>query len=172
MNKNIEDKHKVIINIGKNGGIMSLNVNEISDYHILADELLLHPLPAGKENRYNFIKGLILLENKLNLGSTSQVWKFMKRLDLYSDTELMDWIFINRNNPYVPFGSFHPPLEVRSYSQYLEYDRKRQEHREKMISLDMEKSRIAKEKKTRIIEKHTKRKKINDEKRRRGGKVY
>lgn len=66
MNKNIEDKHKIIIDIGRSGDTMSLNVNELSDYHKLAAELLLHPLPAGKENRHNFIKGLILLENKLN----------------------------------------------------------------------------------------------------------
>lgn len=76
----------------------------------------------------------------------------------------MDWIFANRNNPYVPSGSFRPPLEVRSYSQYLEYDKKHQEHREKMIGLDMERSRSAKERKDRIKEEHAARKKTNDEK--------
>lgn len=165
MDKNIQELHKLIIDAGRSGDTTKLNISEISDYHHLAAKLLPHPLPVGKENRCDFLKGLILLENGLRLGSASQVWKFMKRLDLYNDTELMDWIFANRNNPYIPFGSFHPPLEVRSYSQYLEYDKKHQERREKIISLDMERSRLAKERKDRIREEHAARKKANDEKR-------
>lgn len=165
MTRNIQELHKLIIDAGRSGDATKLNIGEISDYHHLATELLLCPLPIGKENRCDFLKGLILLENSLSLGSTSQIWKFMNRLDLYDDTELMDWIFANRNNPYVPFGSFRPPLEVRSYSQYLEYDKKHQEHREKMIGLDMERSRLAKERKDRIRKEHAARKKVNDEKR-------
>lgn len=165
MDKNIQELHKLIINAGRSGNIKKLDIKEISAYHRLAAELLRHPLPAGKENRCDFLKGLVLSENGLRLGSTSPFHNFMKRLDLYNDAELMDWIFANRNNPYIPFGSFHPPLEVRSYSQYLEYDKKRREHREKMISLDMERSRLAKERKDRIREEHAARKKTNDEKR-------
>lgn len=165
MNKDIKELHNLIIDAGRSGDATKLNISEISDYHQLATELLPHPLPVGKENRCDFLKGLILFENGLHLGSTSQVWKFMKRLDLYNDVELMDWIFANRNNPYIPFGSFRPPLEVRSYSQYLKYDKKHQEHREKMIGLDMERSRSAKERKNMIREEHAARKKANDEKR-------
>lgn len=166
MTKNIQELHKLIIDVGKSGDTTKLDIREISDYHHLTTSLLFHPLPVGKENRQDFLKGLVLLENDLRLGSTSQVWKFMKRLDLYNDVELMDWIFANRNNPYIPFGSFRPPLEVRSYSQYLEYDKKHQEHREKMVGLDMERSRLAKERKAKIKEEHAARKKANDEKRR------
>lgn len=170
MDKNIQELHKLIIDAGRSGETTKLNISEISGYHHLATELLLLPLPVGKENRCDFLKGLILLENSLRLGSTSQIWKFMNRLDLYNDAELMDWIFPHRNNPYIPFGSFRPPLEVRSYSQYLEYIKKHQEHREKMIGLDMERSRLAKERKNMIREEHTARKKANDEKRRRKNK--
>lgn len=145
MDKNIQELHKIIIDAGRNGDTTKLNISEISNYHKLVTDLLLYPLPVGKENRCDFLKGLILLGNGLRLGSTSHVWKFMKRLDLYNDTELMDWIFANRNDPYIPFGSFRPSLEVRSYSQYLEYDKKHQEHRGKMIGLDVERSRLAKE---------------------------
>lgn len=165
MDKNIPELHQLIIDAGRSGDTTKLGTREISAYHCLAAELLLHPLPAGKENRYDFLKGLVLLENSLQLGSTSQVWKFMKRLDLYNDMELMDWILANRNNPYIPFGSFRPPLEVRSYSQYLEYDKKQQKNREKMIGLDMERSRLAKERKEKIREEHAARKKATDEKR-------
>lgn len=122
MDKNIQELHKLIIDTGRGGDTTKLNVGEISGYHQLATELLCHPLPVGKENRSDFLKGLILLENGLRLGSTSLFHNFMKRLDLYKDAELMDWIFANRNNPYIPFGLFHPPLEVRSYSEYLEYN--------------------------------------------------
>lgn len=165
MNKNVQDLHKLIIDAGRNRDTSNLKINEISDYHRLAVELLAHPLPAGIENRRDFIKGMVLLENSLQLGSTSQVYKFMRRLDLYEDTELMDWILANRNNPYIPFGTYRPPLEVQSYSEYLEYEKKCQEHREKMIALDMERSRLAKERKTKIQEEHAARKKANDEKR-------
>lgn len=161
MDKNIQELHKLIIDVGKSGDTTKLNVDKI-----LESELLRHPLPVGKENRCDFLKGLVLLENRLNLGSTSLFHNFMKRLDLYRDAELMDWILANRNNPYIPFGVYHPPLEVRSYSQYLEYEKKRQEHREKMIALDMERSRLAKERKEKIREEHASRKKANDEKRR------
>ncbi len=167
MDNNIEELHKLIIEAGRSGDATKLNISETSDYHQLATELLRHPLPAGKENRCDFLKGLVLLENGLRLGSTSPFCNFMKRLDLYTDAELMDWIFANRNNPYIPFGSFRPPLEVRSYSQYLEYNKKHQEHREKMIGLDMERSRVAKGEKEKIREEHAARKKENDEKRKR-----
>lgn len=166
MNKNIQELHKLIIDVGRSGDTTKLNISEISDYHSLATELLRHPLPVGKENRCNFLKGLALLENGLQLGSTSPFHSFMKRLDLYNDAELMDWVLANRNNPYVPFGSFRPPLEVQSYSQYLEYDKKHQKYHERTISLDMERSRLAKELKARIREEHAVQKKVNDEKRR------
>jgi len=165
MDKNIQELHKRIIDVGNGGDATKLNIKEITASHHLSSDLLSHLLPVGKENRRSFLRGLVLLENGLHLGSTSQVWKFMKRLDLYSDEELMDWVFANRNNPYIPFGMYHPPLEVKSYSQYLEYERKRQEHREKMIALDMERSRLAKERKAKIREEHEARKKANDEKR-------
>lgn len=165
MDKSIQELHRLIIDVGRSGDITKLDIKEISAYHRLAAELLRHPLPAGKENRCDFLKGVVLLENSLRLGSTSPFHNFMKRFDLYNDAELMDWIFANRNNPYIPFGAFHPPLEVRSYSQYLEYEKKRQEHRGKMISLDMERSRLAKERKERIRKEHAARKKANDEKR-------
>lgn len=165
MIKNIQELHKLIINAGRGGDATKLNISKTSDYHQLATELLRHPLPVGKENRCDFLKGLVLLENKLNLGSTSPFHNFMKRLDLYNDAELMDWIFANRNNPYIPFGLFRPPLEVRSYSQYLEYEKKCQKHRKRMIGLDMERSRLAKERKARIKEEHAVRKKSNYEKR-------
>lgn len=170
MEKNIQELHNLIINAGRNGDITKLGMREISAYHQLVNKLLLHPLPTGKENRCDFLKGLVLLENNLQLGSTSQIWKFMKRLDLYTDAELMDWILANRNDPYIPFGSFRPPLEVRSYSEYLEYEKKRQEHREKMIGLDMARSRLVKERKARIREEHAAWKKANDEKRRQTNK--
>ena len=160
MSKNIQELHKLIIDSGRSGDATKLNVDGISE-----SELLRHPLPVGKENRRDFLKGLVLLENGLRLGSTSPFHNFMKRLDLYNDEELMDWIFANRNNPYIPFGLFHPPLEVRNYPQYLEYEKKRQEHREKMIGADMERSRLAKERKDKIREEHSARKKANDEKR-------
>lgn len=162
MDKNIQELHKLIIDAGRSGDATKLNVGEISDY---PTELLRHPLPVGKENRRDFLKGLVLLEKGLRLGSTSPFHNFMKRLDLYDDKELMDWIFSNRNNPYIPFGSFHPPLEVRSYAEYLEYEKGRQAHREKMVTSDMERSRLAKEKKTKVREEHAARKKANDEKR-------
>lgn len=163
MDKNIQELHKLIIDAGRSGDATKLNVSEISDY---PTELLRHPLPVGKENRRDFLKGLVLLENGLRLGSTSPFHNFMKRLDLYNDAELMDWIFANRNNAYIPFGLFHPPLEVRSYSEYLEYEKGRQAHREKMVGLDLERSRLAKERKEKIREEHAARKKANDEKRR------
>lgn len=166
MTKNIQELHQLIIDAGRSGDAAEFNIKEISNYHQLATDLLSRPLPVGKENRCDFLKGLILLENGLRLGSTSQIWKFMKRLDLYNDAELMDWIFVHRNNPYIPFGSFRPPLEVRSYSQYLEYDKKHQERREQMTGLDMERSRLAKERKNKISKEHAARKKTNDEKRR------
>lgn len=167
MEKNIQELHKLIIDAGRSGDATKLNISGISDYHHMATELLLRPLPVGKENRCDFLKGLVLLENGLRLGSTSPLHNFMKRLDLYDDKELMDWIFANRNNPYIPFGLFHPPLEVRSYSEYLEYEKGRQAHREKMVSLDSERSRLAKERKEKIREEHVARKKENDEKRKR-----
>lgn len=105
------------------------------------------------------------MENSLHLGSTSRIWKFMQRLDLYTDTELMDWIFAHRNNPYIPFGKGAPSLEVQSYSQYLNYEKERQAHLEKMLALDIERSKLAKERKNRIREEHKARKKVNDEKR-------
>jgi len=40
-----------------------------------------------------------------------------------------------------------------------------QEHREKMIALDIERSRLVKERKAKISEEHATRKKANDEKR-------
>lgn len=165
MDKSIQELHKLIIDAGKRGHVTNLDMKENHGYYDLMTSLLSRPLPVGKENRQDFLKGLILLENGLKLGSTSQFWKFMERLDLYNDAELMDWILANRNNPYVPFGSYLPPLEVRSYSEYLAYEKNRQEHREKMISLDMERSRLAKERKARIKEEHAARKKVNDEKR-------
>lgn len=164
MNKNIQEFHKLIIDAGSSGDTTKLDIREILDYHHLATELLYHPLPVGKENRCDFLKGLVLLENILNLGSTSPFYNFMKRFDLYNNVELMDWIFANRNNPYIPFGSFRPPLEVRSYSQYLEYEKKHQEYREKIIGLDIKRSRLAKERKNRIREEHKARKKANTEK--------
>lgn len=163
MNENIEELHKLIITIGTSGDISNFNLNNDSDYWDLAKNLLSRSLPAGKENRENFLKGLVILENSLHLGSTTQIRIFMERLDLYNNVELMDWIFANRKNPYVPFGTFHPPLEVQSYSQYLEYEKARLEHREKMISLDNERSRLAKERRTKISEEHIARKKANDE---------
>lgn len=159
MNKNIQELHQLIIEAGRSGDVTKLNMAEISEA-----ELLRHPLPVGRENRCDFLKGLVLLENSLRLGSTSPFHNFMKRLDLYNDAELMDWILANRNNPYIPFGLFRPPLEVRTYSQYLEYEKAHQEHRGKMIGLDMEKSRLAKERKAKIREEHAARKKANDEK--------
>lgn len=165
MDKNIQELHKLIIDVGSSGDTTKLDIREIPDYYHLATSFLSHPLPVGKENRQDFLKGLVLLENGLRLGSTSQVWKFMKRIDSYNDAELMDWILANRNNPYIPFGLFRPPLEVRSYSQYLEYEKKCQKHRKRMIGLDMERSRLAKERKARIREEHAVRKKSNYEKR-------
>ncbi len=169
MAKNNQELHKLIIDAGRSGETTKLNIREISGYHQLATELLRHPLPVGKENRCDLLKGLLLLENGLRLGSTSLLHNFMKRLDLYTDAELMDWILLNRNNPYVPFGSFHPPLEVRSYSEYLEYEKGRQVHREKMVGMDMERSRLAKERKEQARKEHEARKKDNDQKRRRDG---
>lgn len=165
MDKDTQKLHKLIIDVGKSGNIAGLNVSGSLDYHEWTIELLRYPLPIGKENRCDFLKGLVLLENGLHLGSTSPFHNFMKRLDLYNVAELMDWILSNRNNPYIPFGSFHPPLEVQSYSQYMEYKKEREIHREKMIGMDMERSRLAKERKEQVRKEHEARKKINDEKR-------
>jgi len=165
MNKIIQEPHELIVEIGRSGDVVKLALKEIADYHDLANELLANPLPSGIKNRRDFIKGMVLLENSLHLGSTSRIWKFMQRLDLYTDIDLMDWIFAHRNNPYIPFGKGAPSLEVQSYSQYLNYEKERQTHHEKMLALDMERSRLAKERKDRIREEHEARKKANDEKR-------
>ena len=77
MSKNIQELHKLIIDSGRSGDATKLNVGGISE-----SELLRHPLPVGKESRRDFLKGLVLLENGLRLGSTSPLHNFMKRLDL------------------------------------------------------------------------------------------
>ena len=165
MNKTIQELHKLISEASRGGDVTQLHINDNSDYYRLTADLLHHALPAGKENRYDFLKGLVFLENGLHLGSTSQFYKFMKRLDLYEDVELMDWILANRNNSYIPFGSYHPSLEVRSYSEYQNSEKGRQEHRERMTALDMERSRTASERKEKNRLEHAERKRINDGKR-------
>ena len=165
--ENIQELHKLIIDVGRSKDTTKINtIKTNSDYYRMTKNLLRFPLPVGMKNRHDFIKGLVLIEKSLRLGSTSQIRCFMERLDLYKDVELMDWVLANRNNPYVPLGFYYPPLEVKSYSQYLQYIKGRSEHREKMINLDMERSRLAKERKAKIREEHAARKKANDEKRR------
>lgn len=45
MDKNIQELHKHIIDVGRSGDVTKLNISEIPDYHRLATELLLWRVP-------------------------------------------------------------------------------------------------------------------------------
>lgn len=88
------------------------------------------------------IKGLCLFEKlpDMQFGSTSQIYRILEILEHQSKNrhaDLIDWLFANRDNPYIPYGG-HVPLQVKSLLEYHEYEKERHEHRQKMREKDQE----------------------------------
>ena len=70
------------------------------------------------------IKGLCKFEEypDMQFGSTSQIKNLIKSVD--DDTErsdLVNWLFLNRKNTYIPYG-FSIPLSIKSGAEYIDYE--------------------------------------------------
>lgn len=69
-------------------------------------------------------KGLCIIDTQFNIsfGSTTIIKKLIpliKKESGYND--LLDWLFLNRQNDYIPYGHI-APLEIKSQSEYMEYE--------------------------------------------------
>ncbi|MBP9867141.1 MAG: hypothetical protein KBC41_03650 [Candidatus Pacebacteria bacterium] len=92
------------------------------------------------------LKGLCLFEKlpDMQFGSTTQIPKILKIFEheLQRLQDLIDWLFVNRDNPYIPYGG-HIPLQVKSLLEYHDYEKRREEHRQKMREEDQKKHQEA-----------------------------
>ncbi len=109
------------------------------------------------------IKGLCKFEEypHMQFGSTSQIKNLIKSIDDgIEKSNLIDWLFINRKNPYIPYG-FHIPLSIKSEAEYVDYEQKRSEHRKNMLDIDQKDHLEALERKRKKIQEHLARHKNN-----------
>lgn len=135
------------------------------------EKQMLHTL--SKEDLFNFIKGLALVELHLEeggrqFGSTTPVayvyrWNIEKnpKLSREEKDEIANWLLTHRLNTYVPFGA-NVPLNVTTVKMHqVIQDQKTIRYQEK-LDRDQEISREAKERKRKISEEHIARKKKRD----------
>ncbi|NTW22722.1 hypothetical protein HGA34_04270 [Candidatus Falkowbacteria bacterium] len=147
-----------LINIGQTG---ELNNQEFSRKFLFS----LHRNPFVKtlplEDLVNLMRGLAIIETQVEygFGSTTVMGKLLNILisrTRHDETLLnhfVDWALANRTNPYIPFGT-NVPIEIKSIKELAAHDKKHWEHIEKMEKEKIERSRIAKEKKIKIIQEH------------------
>lgn len=139
-----------------------------------SDDFYDHIKNLNEQDLIKLIKGVCVLEGlpDLQFGSTTRIPKILNILsmDCNSDNykELIDWLFSNRNNPYVPYGK-DIPLEIKSENEYKEYEEQRGRHRELMREKDDKRHKEAEERKRKNFEEHkarseTKRKKYYENK--------
>ena len=105
------------------------------------------------------IKGLCKFEEypDMQFGSTTRIKYLVCKLEGDSDyPELIDWLFANRKNPYIPYGS-HITLDMKSEAEYLDYQKRGAEHRNNMLSFDRKNHLEAVERKRKNMEEHIKR---------------
>ena len=109
------------------------------------------------------IKGLCKFEEypDMQFGSTSQIKNLIKLIDdRIERSNLIDWLFINRKNPYIPYG-FHIPLFIKSQTEYIDYKQRRSEYRKDMLNLDQKNHLDALERKRKKMQEHLLRHKNN-----------
>ena len=121
------------------------------DFYILASELKSDELAT-------LIKGLCKFEGfpDMQFGSTTRIPKLLdltRKSHNIAYTELVDWLFANRTNPYIPYGG-DIPLNVKSEAEYREYEVKRTVHRNKMEELSQRKHIEAEAQHKKIRERH------------------
>jgi len=95
------------------------------------------------DNSVNLIKGLCLFEALpgMQFGSTTRIPKLLDLLRKCSNStyvELVDWLFINRTNSYIPYGR-DVSLDIKFELEYRGYRRKREKHQQKMEKLNQQK---------------------------------
>lgn len=81
-------------------------------------------------------------------GSTTVIPRLLERFgrvvspDSKKVNDLTDWLFLNRANPYIPFG-YQIPIGINSSEEYAEYEDKRAKHRADRLAIDQEAHREA-----------------------------
>lgn len=109
--------------------------------------------------RILFIKGLCKFEEypDMQFGSTSQIKNLIKLVDDISErSSLINWLFLNRKNTYIPYG-FGIPLSIKSEAGYTDYEQKRSKHRKNMLDLDKINHSEAIERKRKKMQEHLER---------------
>ena len=109
------------------------------------------------------IKGLCKFEEypDMQFGSTSQIKNLIKSInDGIEKSNLIDWLFINRKNTYIPYG-FDIPLFIKSEAEYVDYEQKRSEHRKNMLDIDQKNHLEVLERKRKKMQEHLLRHKNN-----------
>lgn len=102
------------------------------------------------------IKGLCKFEEypDMQFGSTSQIKKLIQLVDDSTErSDLINWLFLNRKNTYIPYG-FDIPLSIKSEAEYIDYEQKRSEHRKDMLDLDQKNHTEALERKRKKMQEH------------------
>ncbi len=104
-----------------------------NDFLILASNL-------KTDDLINLIKGLCVFEGlpDMQFGSTTKIPKVLNLLHSRPDsgyTELVDWLFVNRTNEYVPYGR-STPLDIKSEEDYQVFEINNAHNRRKNAELE------------------------------------
>lgn len=109
--------------LSASGGLNVVNIEDKNHFMkiIWSKEFFDFLRKKDRNELLHIVKGLCVIDNfdNVNFGSTTIINKLIpliKKESGYSD--LLDWLFINRKNEYIPYGH-HIPFEITSQGEYL-----------------------------------------------------